>query len=163
MHKVIDYISEFGTEVLEEGDKDGADILVSLTYIGKNREKDNGIKLTCTFETARKNNEKSNITSALVINDHYFIQNIEGSRVAINELITRVNHERPHLLIHIIDFEEIETRKWSGFLIKYLTSGTENEEYALKHFSAGTDFNPYVMKKEQIIGFLEAVFGEKES
>ncbi|BBI69359.1 hypothetical protein PKHYL_35500 [Psychrobacter sp. KH172YL61] len=54
MHKVIDYISESGTEVLEEGDKDGVDILVSLTYIGKNREKDNGIKLTRTFETARK-------------------------------------------------------------------------------------------------------------
>ncbi|KRU22748.1 BLUF domain-containing protein [Psychrobacter piscatorii] len=85
MHNVIDDISESGTEVLEEGDKDGADILVSLTYIGKNREKDNGIKLTRTFETARKNNEKSNITSALVIKDHYFIQNIENSRFSIKE------------------------------------------------------------------------------
>ena len=71
MHNVIDDISESGIEVLKEGDKDGADILVSLTYIGKNREKDNGIKLTRTFETARKNNEKSNITSSLVINSCY--------------------------------------------------------------------------------------------
>ena len=162
MHKVIDYISESGTEVLEEGDKDGADILVSITYIGKNREKDNGIKLTRTFKTARKNNEKSNITSALVINDHYFIQNIEGSRVAINELVTRVTNERPHLLVHIIDFEEIETRRWNGFLIKYLISGTKNEEYALKSFSAGTDFNPYMMKKEQITDFMNTVFEEKK-
>ena len=71
MHKVIDYISEYGREVSGDNHKEGSDILVSLNYIGKNREKDNGIKLTRTFETARKNNEKSNITSALVINDHY--------------------------------------------------------------------------------------------
>lgn len=85
MLNVIDDISEFGIEVLEEGDKDGADILVSLTYIGKNREKYNGIKLTLTFETARKNNEKSNITSALVNNSYYFIKNIENSRFSIKE------------------------------------------------------------------------------
>ena len=90
MHKVIDYISESATEVLEKGDKDGADILVSLTCIGKNREKDNGIKLTRTFETAQKNNEKSNITSALVIKDHYFIQNIENSRFSIKESLVIV-------------------------------------------------------------------------
>ena len=90
MHKVIDYISESGTEVLEEGDKDGADILVSLTYIGKNREKDNGIKLTRTFKTARKNNEKSNITSALVNNSYYFIKNIENSRFSIKESLVIV-------------------------------------------------------------------------
>lgn len=56
MHNVIDDISKSGTEVLEEGDKDGADILFSLTYIGSSREKDNGIKLTRAFEAARKNN-----------------------------------------------------------------------------------------------------------
>ncbi|MGG1353711.1 hypothetical protein ABE212_02840 [Psychrobacter pacificensis] len=67
MHKVIEYISEYGREVSRGNNKEGSDILVSLTYIGKNREKDNGIKLLRTFETARKNNEKSNITSALVI------------------------------------------------------------------------------------------------
>lgn len=90
MHNVIDDISEFDIEVLEEGDKDGADILVSLTYIGKNREKDNGIKLTRTFETARKNNEKSNITSALVNNSYYFIKNIENSRFSIKESLVIV-------------------------------------------------------------------------
>ncbi|GAA0808860.1 hypothetical protein [Psychrobacter piscatorii] len=59
MHNVIDDILESGTEVLEEGDKDGADILVSLTYIDNNREKDNGIKLTRAFEAARKNTKKA--------------------------------------------------------------------------------------------------------
>ncbi|WP_442966081.1 BLUF domain-containing protein [Psychrobacter sp. KH172YL61] len=51
-----------------------------------------------TFEIARRNNEKSGITSALAINDNYIIQNIEGSRLDVNELITRIITERPHLL-----------------------------------------------------------------
>lgn len=163
MHKVIEYISEYGREVSGDNNKEGSDILVSLTYIGKNREKDNGIKLLRAFETARKNDEKSGVTSALVLNDHYFIQNIEGTRLAINELITRVTSERPHLLSHVVDFEEIETRRWHGFLIKYLTSGSEDETHSLTHFSTGTDFNPYVMKKEQITGFLKAVFAQESS
>ena len=103
--------------ISDERNKNGAHILTSLTYIGKNREKDNGVKMARTFEIARRNNEKSGITSALAINDNYIIQNIEGSRLDVNELITRIITERPHLFIHVVDIKEVETRKWDGFLI----------------------------------------------
>ena len=115
-----------------------------------------------TFEIARNNNKKSGITSALVISDDYIIQNVEGSRLDVNELITRIITERPHLSIHVVDIEEVETRQWDDFLIKYLTSSAEDEEYTLKHFSAGADFNPYLMKNTQISSFLNAIFADKK-
>lgn len=138
--------------------KNGEHILLSLTYIGKNSEKNNGIELTRVLERWRRNNKKSDITSALAINDNYLIQNIEGSRPIINEVLAILISDYPHLFPHIIGVEEIEVRRWNGFLTKYLTSSAEDEEYALKSFSAGYDFNPYLMKSTQIEHFLNTIF-----
>ena len=142
----------------ENKKRNGEHILLSLTYIGRNSEKNNGIELTRILERWRRNNEKSDITSALIINDNYLIQNIEGSRPIINEVLAILIKDYPHLLPHIIGVEEIEVRRWNGFLIKYLTSSAEDEEYALKSFSAGADFNPYLMKSTQITSFLKTIF-----
>lgn len=151
----------------ESNNVEGEHILVSLTYIGKyigkNSEKNNGVELTRILEQWRRNNEKSDITSALVINDHYLIQNIEGSRPVVNEVLRTLMNEYSYFLPHIIDIEEIEARKWDGFLIKYLTSSAQDEEYTLKSLSAGADFNPYLMKKNQITSFMETIFEERDS
>ena len=150
------------SHVSKDNHKNGEHILLSLTYIGKNSEKNNGIELTRILEQWRRNNEKGDITSALAINDRYLIQNIEGSRPIINEVLAILIHDYPHLLTHVIEIEEIKVRRWRGFLIKYLTSSAEDEEYALKSFSAGDDFNPYLMKSAQITDFLTSIFDEKQ-
>lgn len=146
-----------------ENNRDGEHILISLTFIGKNIEKNNGVELTRILEQWRRNNEKIDVTSALVINDNYLIQNIEGSRPIVNEVLVKLITEYPHLSPHIIAVEEIEARRWDGFLIKYLTSSAQDEEYALKSLSAGADFNPYLMKKDQIESFIRGIFEEKDS
>lgn len=163
MNNIIDYVSEEKKKSSEEKNRGGEHILVSLTYIGKNTKKDNGVGLTRILEKWRRDNEKSEITSALAINDNYLIQNIEGSRPVINEVLATLLSEYSHILPHVVDIEEIETRKWNDFLIKYLTSSAQDEEYTLKNFSAGADFNPYLIKKTQIISFVNAVFEAKES
>lgn len=147
MNNIMDYISEEKDKTSEKKNRDGEHILVSLTYIGKNTKKDNGVGLTRTLEKWRRDNEKSDITSALVLNDNYLIQNIEGSRPIINEVLAKLINEYSHMTPHIIDIEEVDTRKWDDFLIKYLTSSAQDEEHTLKNFSAGADFNPYLMKK----------------
>jgi hypothetical protein len=155
MQKTIDYALE------EVHDRDGKHILMSLTYIGKNRGKNNGILLTRTLEQWRRNNVKSDVTTALVLNDDYLIQNIEGTRPVINEVLAKLINTYSHLLPNIVDLEEIEVRRWDGFLIKYLTSSAEDEQYTLKNFSAGADFNPYLMTKNQITNLIEDIFEKK--
>jgi len=147
----------------ENKKRHGDHILLSLTYIGKNSEKNNGIELTRILEQWRRNNEISDVTSALIVNDNYLIQNIEGSRPVINDVLAKLINEYSDILPHIVEIEEIEVRRWDGFLIKYLTSSAEDEEHALKSFSAGNDFNPYLMKRTQIKHFLTAVFEGTET
>ncbi|MBH0065924.1 MULTISPECIES: BLUF domain-containing protein [Psychrobacter] len=147
----------------ENRKRQGEHIILSLTYIGKNSDSNNGIELARLLEQWRRNNEKSGVTSALVVNDNYFIQNIEGPRPLINEILVKLINEYSHLGPHLSMVEEVEVRRWDGFLLKYLTSSVEDEEYTLKSFSAGADFNPYLMKSAQITSFLKAIFEDTES
>lgn len=140
---------------------DGDHILMSLTYIGNNKGKDDGVELIRTLEKWRISNEKSNVTSAIAINNDYFIQNLEGPRSIINEVMAKLINEYPRIALNIVEVKEIETRSWDGFLIRYLTSSAQDEEYTLKSFSAGADFNPFLMKKTQITGFIKAIFAEQ--
>ena len=147
----------------ENSHTEGEHILVSLTYIGKNNEENSGVELARTLEHWRRYLAELDITSAVVINDHYLIQNIEGSRPVINEVLVTLIKEYSYFLPHVIDVEEIEVRKWDGFLIKYLTSSADDEEYTLKSLSAGADFNPYLMRSTQITSFLKVIFEDAVS
>ena len=151
------------SQLLEDRKRQGEHIILSLTYIGKNSDSNNGIELARLLEEWRRNNEKSGVTSVLVVNDNYFIQNIEGPRFIINEILVKLINEYSYLVPQLSEIEEVEERRWDGFLIKYLTSSAEDEAYTLKSFSAGADFNPYLMKSTQITSFLKAIFEDAVS
>ena len=144
----------------EKHKRNGEHILISLTYIAKKTDKNSGVELARALEHWRRYFENNHITSALVVNDDYFIQNIQGSRPAINQALAKMIGEYLEISPNVIEVEEIEVRTWDKFLIKHLTSSVEDEEYALQHFSAGADFNPYLMKSAQIRRFLNAIFAE---
>jgi hypothetical protein len=151
------------SQLLEDRKRQGEHIILSLTYIGKNSDSNNGIELARLLEEWRRNNEKSGVTSVLVVNDNYFIQNIEGPRFIINEILVKLINEYSYLVPQLSEIEEVEERRWDGFLIKYLTSSAEDEVYTLKSISAGADFNPYLMKSTQITSFLKAIFEDAVS
>ena len=156
MQKTIDCILE------EVNNRDGKHILMRLTYIGINISENNGMLLTRTLEYWRKTNEKLGVTSALVLNDDYLIQSIEGSRPVINKVLSMLITEHSNLSINVVHIEEIEVRSWDSFLIKYLSSKNQDEQYTLKRFSAGTNFNPYLMTKSQLTNFIKEVFEKRE-
>ena len=136
----------------------GEHVLISLTYIGKNIEMKTGIELTRALEQWRRYFEESGLVSALVINESYFVQSIQGPRPAVNIALAKIVEEHFKILPNIVKLEEIEALRWDGFVTKHLTSSIEDEEYALKSFSAGADFNPYLMKSTQIENFLKVIF-----
>ncbi|MBH0086888.1 BLUF domain-containing protein [Psychrobacter sp. SCQQ22] len=146
------------SQTSENRKRHGEHVLISLTYIGKNIEMKTGIELTRALEQWRRYFEESGLVSALVINDGYFVQNIQGSRPAVNTALAKIVDEHFKILPNIVKLEEIEALRWDGFVTKHLTESVEDEEYALKSFSAGSDFNPYLMKSTQIESFFKVVF-----
>ncbi|MBI0427426.1 hypothetical protein [Psychrobacter sp. NG27] len=150
-------------QISENRKRHGEHLLISLTYIGKNIELKTGIELTRALEQWRRYFEDSGLVAALVINDGYFVQNIQGSRPAVNAALTKIIDEHFKIIPNVVKVEEIEVLRWDGFVTKHLTESAEDEEYALKSFSAGFDFNPYLMKSTQIESFLTTIFEGAES
>lgn len=147
----------------ESKKRSGEHILIKMTYIAKNVDLDSGIELTRALEYWRRYFEENNIVSALVISEGYFVQSFQGTRPAINTALEKILDEHSAIFPNIVNIEEIESRQWNGFLVKHLTSSAEDEEYALKSFSAGSDYNPYLMTSTQIESFLTAVFEDADS
>lgn len=151
------------SQTSENRKRHGEHLLISLTYIGKNIEMKTGIELTRALEQWRRYFEESGLVAALVINDGYFVQNIQGSRPAVNAALAKIIDEHFKIIPNVVKVEEIEALRWDGIVTKHLTESAEDEEYALKSFSAGFDFNPYLMKSTQIESFLAAIFEGAES
>ena len=146
----------------ENKKRNGEHILIHMTYIAKNVELNSGIELTRALEYWRRYFEENDIVSALVISEGYFVQSFQGTRPAINTALAKIFDEHSTIFPNIVNIEEIESRQWNGFLIKHLTSSAEDEEYTLKSFSAGSDYNPYLMTSAQIENFLKVIFDEKK-
>ena len=140
----------------------GEHILISLTYLARHHDEHNGMELMRDLELWRRYFEEIGIVSALVINENYFIQNFQGDRPTVNEAWARIIRDYPHIEPQVIEIKEIAERQWHGYLIKHLTTSVEDEEYTLKHLSAGHDFNPYMMSSAQITNFLDAIFKDKK-
>ena len=136
----------------------GEHLTISLTYVAKHRDEHNGMELMRDLELWRRYFDDTGIASILVINDGYFLQNFQGSRPAVNEALARIMNDYAQIEAQVVEVKELEERQYRGYLIKHLTTSVEDEEYTLKHFSAGHDFNPYMMSGKQIDGFLTAIF-----
>ena len=136
--------------------------LISLTYLAKHHDEHNGMELMRDLELWRRYFDDADIVSTLVINDGYFIQYFQGTRPSVNEALARIVRDYPQLEPQDVEVKELEERQYSGYLIKHLTTSVEDEEHTLKHFSAGHDFNPYMMNSRQIDGFLSAIFKDKK-
>lgn len=136
--------------------REGRHIILRLTYVSRYNTRNANIEVTRILEQAQRNNKRDGITGALVINDDYFLQTIEGARPTINELLKKLVKDDRHFSLQIIECREIEQRRWNKWSMKYLTPSDQDEEYVLK-FSAGTEFDPYIMSSSQIMKFIDTL------
>lgn len=139
----------------------GAHIMIRLTYISRYNPKNPPIELARILEQAQKNNIRRAITGVLIINEDFFIQSIEGTRPAINELLRALVKDKRHFSLQIIDCIEVIERRWQKWSMKYLTLSEQNKDEVFK-LTAGTAFNPYLMSSAQITKMIDALSKQQE-
>jgi hypothetical protein len=94
--------------------------------------------------TAQKNNERRDLTGMLAFNSKVFLQGLEGSREAVNDLYAKLMRDARHFNLMLLKYEPIEMRQWSGWSMGFAAPNTENRALFLK-YSAQSVFNPYGM------------------
>lgn len=138
----------------------GDHILLRLTYISRYNDNNANVEIARILEQAQRNNVRHGITGVLIINDNYFLQNIEGARSTINTLLQKLIEDSRHSALQVVECCEINERRWSKWSMKYLTTTEKNESYVLK-FSTKANFDPYLINAAQITNFIDALSEEQ--
>jgi hypothetical protein len=94
--------------------------------------------------TAQKNNERRDLTGMLAFNSKVFLQGLEGSREAVNDLYAKLMRDPRHFNLMLLKYEPIEVRQWASWSMGFAAPNTENRAAFLK-YSAQSVFNPYGM------------------
>ncbi|NUS99919.1 MAG: BLUF domain-containing protein [Sphingomonas sp.] len=105
--------------------------LTSVTYTSLARLDLQASDLEDIHRTAREQNALDGITGLLVFNGTHFLQIIEGSEDAIDDLITRLRRDSRHNGFEIRDQRKVQARSfpgWSMELVRVKASYFEARE-----------------------------------
>ena len=89
-------------------------MLVRLIYHSENRL-GAPAELNAILDVSNVNNQRDDITGALLFDAHWFIQILEGEREAVSATLTRIIADPRHSAITVMDVQTVESRmfaKW---------------------------------------------------
>jgi predicted sulfurtransferase len=69
--------------------------------------------LAAIFDSARSNNKQLQVTGALLVTDHYFVQTLEGEESRVRALFDRIRHDDRHDEVTVVAEETPEGRVFS--------------------------------------------------
>ena len=71
--------------------------------------------LNAIMDSANRNNEKNNVTGALIFDTLWFVQILEGERVAVSETLRRIMADGRHDTVTVMDARPIAERQFGNW------------------------------------------------
>ena len=87
------------------------------------------------LETARRKNKTGDVTGLLYFNRRTFLQAIEGTREAVNQLFQCISRDPRHTDVTLLFYAAIQSRAFSDWAMAYLVENAATEA-ALRRFDS---------------------------
>jgi hypothetical protein len=132
--------------------------LKSLTYTSLASLDLDGGDIEAIHAKARELNALDGISGLLVFNGTHFLQIIEGSHQAIDDLVERLRRDRRHSAFEVRDEREVESRAfpdWSMELVRVTTDRFQARETVAERLPA-TVVEPV---RDRLIAMTETISG----
>ncbi len=71
--------------------------------------------LNAIMDSANRNNEKNGVTGALIFDTLWFVQILEGERVAVSETLRRIMADGRHDAVTVMDVRPIAERQFGNW------------------------------------------------
>ena len=121
--------------------------LIRLIYASKISNSFNDRDIDNILSKSKKNNKIVNVTGALIYNNKYFLQCLEGSRIHVNKLYHSILLDKRHSDSSILNYEEISQRDFDQWQMGYVPSPKISGDLILK-YSGERKLNPFSMSGE---------------
>jgi hypothetical protein len=107
--------------------------------------------------SALKRNPPLGITGALIFNETFFIQAMEGDQGRVSELFLRISKDRRHTAVTIADCRAVQSRAFDDWAMTFMNPDALSAE-AVKRFKLEGEFHPGKMDSQMLLRFMEEVF-----
>ena len=109
--------------------------------------------LKSILDSAKRNNMASGVTGALLFNQAYFAQVLEGDRKAVTETFCRIIKDTRHSDHVILDARPISQRRFADWSMCFV--GQPVAEEVQRRYCTSDEFLPMKMAAESLLGFVE--------
>ena len=131
-------------------------MLIQLTYASRTSKILTPDDLKSILTASQRNNTRMGVTGALCMTNGIFLQQLEGDRIAVNQLYHRILLDPRHRDPAILDFAEIASRKFTQWSMGSLSSLESNRAIYLKH-SRSASFDPYTVSPTTLRAFFDEI------
>ena len=119
-------------------------MLVRLMYASRAVPAVDHEELLAILKKSKANNPNAGITGVLCFSEGIFIQVLEGGRNAVNILYNRISADSRHSDVLLLNYEEIEERRFAGWSMGQVNMARLNPALLLK-YSECAKLDPYAV------------------
>ena len=107
-------------------------MLVRLMYASRAVPAVDQEELLAILKKSKANNPKAGVTGVLCFSEGIFIQVLEGGRSAVNILYNRIAADSRHSDVLLLNYEEIDERRFAGWSMGQVNMARLNPALLLK-------------------------------
>lgn len=108
-------------------------MLVRLMYASRAVPAVDSDELLSILKKSKANNAKTGVTGALCFSEGVFMQVLEGGRGAVNKLYGRIATDARHTDVVLLNYDEIEERRFAGWAMGQVSMQRLNPALLLKY------------------------------
>jgi Sensors of blue-light using FAD len=129
-------------------------MLVRLLYASRASKPLAPDTIDAILTASRKNNLTLGVTGLLCHSGDIFMQLLEGGRDAVNQLYTKIANDPRHGNVILLDYEEIDERRFASWTMGQVNLGKVNPSILLK-YSERPVLDPYAVPGKVSLALLE--------
>ncbi|MEM8744928.1 MAG: BLUF domain-containing protein [Pseudomonadota bacterium] len=107
------------------------------------------------LNSAKQNNMSNGVTGALLFNQTYFAQILEGDRKAVTDTFCRIAQDPRHTDLVILDASAISKRRFADWSMCFVGQPVSEEVH--RRYCVSNEFLPAKMTAESLLEFVEEV------
>ena len=129
-------------------------MLVRLMYASRAVPAVDQEELIAILKKSKANNHKSGVTGALCFSQGVFLQVLEGGRNAVSTLYNRIANDARHTDVVLLNYDEIEERRFSGWSMGQVNMQRLNPALLLK-YSECAKLDPFAVSGKVSMALFE--------
>jgi Sensors of blue-light using FAD len=135
-------------------------IIVRLTYYSRNRVDRMGgpihDRIHDILIESVANNRRDDITGALVHDDKWFAQALEGPETMVSATFERILRDPRHSDVRLIKMQPVPARRFAGWWMTCVARSDDNADL-FRHHCENECFDPQLMRADRLGDLIEAV------